>query len=175
MSASVIVPGLAAGKGDRDFGANKVPQPGKNEHAYEGPMSVIQDCETGEQDTIQEEDIGSDEENVAEERKDEENVSETNDRPLLNLGKSILSQEEQAELLRRSIAKRQSILAEEEAKRSALVIKVGDEEMKEESKGVPTGDFHDVIEVAVEECSEEDEEVDAFDRELAEMKFENQE
>jgi hypothetical protein len=102
MSASVVVPGLAAGRTEKDNSNNKSgASQAKKEHAYEGPMSVIQDCETAnEQDTVQEENVGSDEENAQQrdprqdKDKNEENVSDSNDPPDLNLGKSILSQEE---------------------------------------------------------------------------------
>ena len=60
-------------------------------------MSVIQDCETvNEQDTIMDENIGSDDDQNAHQRYQDENVLESNDRPDYNLGQSILSNEEQS-------------------------------------------------------------------------------
>lgn len=118
-------------------------------------MSVIQDAETAnEQDTIQDERMGSEEEQPK--QKLEANI---------NLGKSILSNEEQSELLKKSIAKRSSILKEEEARRSAMNSQVEDQVMKDEGVKRQSELFKEV-EVAVEECSE-DEDLESEMRDVA--------
>lgn len=112
LSASVVVPGLKGTSAD----AKQAPPgkaPGGRDHAVaDAPMSVIQDAETAnEQDTVQDDNAGSD-------RADARQKEAARD-AAINLGKSILSNEEQSEL-HRSIAKRASVLKEEEARRSAM-------------------------------------------------------
>lgn len=167
MSASVVVPGFQSNRkpNDSDELGNKKSRTSQNKQdgAYEGPMSVIQDCETvNEQDTVQEEDVGSDEEKAQRhpphkfDKAIEENVPDSHDLPVINLGRSVLSNDEQLELLRRSIAERASILQEEEVKRSALNSQL-DAEMKDETRNNQMEEFE---EVAVEECSPSEEDLD---------------
>lgn len=118
-----------------------------------GPaMSIIQDDGTiNEQDSIQEENIDTSEEGSHTgapqviEKYEDENVRD--DKPKLELNKSVLSNID-LDSIKKSIAQRASLLQAEEIRKSLMI--QNDEEMKNEQ---------DFGEVDVQECSEDEEEL----------------